>query len=175
MNRQVVRLNANLRPEAADALEDLARRIGGNKTTALHSAIMLADLLYKEADNRATISVKRIGSQARAVVLPKIDPAVAEAVIADLESAQAAPPADDEAAAEAPKALDGDVAEPPRGLGDSEMAEAPRELGDSEMAEAPRELGDSEMAEALDDEAVPPKALDGNLAAQAPDDIVDAG
>jgi hypothetical protein len=98
MNNQVVRLNVNLRPEVAAALDDLADRIGGNKTTALHQAIMLADLLYKEADNRGTIQIKRAGSPTRAVELTKIDPGLAQRVTAaELQSAQGDSTADDQA------------------------------------------------------------------------------
>jgi hypothetical protein len=84
MADQVVRLNANLRPDTARALDDLAARIGGNRTTALQQAILLADLLYKEADDRATIQVKRVGSKPQTVVLPKVDAELAKRAIAAL-------------------------------------------------------------------------------------------
>ena len=90
MAGQVVRLNANLQPEVATALDDLATRIGGNKTTALHQAILLADLLYREADDRGTIQVKKVGSTPRTVVLPKIDPNLADRIVGELR-ADAAP------------------------------------------------------------------------------------
>lgn len=92
MTSQVVRLNANLQPEVASALDDLADRIGGNRTTALHQAILLADLLYKEADDRGTIQVKKAGSAPRTVVLPKINPELAKRVTAKLVAEDAAPP-----------------------------------------------------------------------------------
>jgi hypothetical protein len=93
MASQVVRVNANLQPEAASALDDLAARIGGNRTTALHQAILLADLLYKEADARGSIQVKRAGSAPRTLVLPKIDPELARRVTAELVAQGEAPAA----------------------------------------------------------------------------------
>jgi hypothetical protein len=116
MNNQVVRLNVNLRPDVAAALDDLADRIGGNKTTALHQAIMLADLLYQEADNRGTIQIKRAGSPTRAVELTKIDPGLAQRVTAaELQSAQGDPTAADDQAAQ----------------GDSSAAQGDSTAGDS--------------------------------------------
>jgi len=85
MAGQVVRLNANLQPDVATALDDLAERIGGNKTTALHQAILLAALLYREADNRGTIQVKKLGSAPQTLVLPKIDPKLANLVADELQ------------------------------------------------------------------------------------------
>jgi hypothetical protein len=85
MPNQVVRLNANLRPDAAAALNDLADRIGGNRTTALHQAILLADLLYKEADEKATIQVKKLGSSSKTLVLPKINADLAKRVTLQLQ------------------------------------------------------------------------------------------
>jgi hypothetical protein len=96
-SNQVVRLNANLRPEAAAALDDLAERIGGNRTTALHQAILLADLLYKEAADRGTIQVKKLGSSSKTLVLPKIDPELAQRVSAQLQD-DPADTSDEEAA-----------------------------------------------------------------------------
>ena len=93
MASQVVRINANLKPEVASALDDLADRIGGNRTTALHQAILLADLLYKEADDRGTIQVKKAGFAPRTLVLPKIDPELAKRVTHELAGQGAAPAA----------------------------------------------------------------------------------
>src|ERR1700728_2493041 len=93
MANEVVRLNANLQPEAANALDDLATRIGGNRTTALHQAILLADLLYAEADDRGTIQIKKSGLAPRTVVLTRIDPGLA-AKAAELGVVSAVQPQD---------------------------------------------------------------------------------
>jgi hypothetical protein len=116
MASQVVRVNANLQPEVASALDDLANRIGGNRTTALHQAILLADLLYKEADARGTIQIKKAGFAPRTVVLPKIDPELARRVTAELEAKVAAPAIpiveEDEAAAQAAESADTSISGP---------------------------------------------------------------
>jgi len=112
MASQVVRLNANLQPEVASALDDLANRIGGNRTTALHQAILLADLLYKEADDRGTIQVKKAGSAPRTVVLPKINPEFARLVAG---AAPAAPTDEDDGAAQAADSADIAISGPAQG------------------------------------------------------------
>jgi len=69
---EIVRLEADLQPEAAEQLEYLAETIGANKTTALHVAIALADLLYREAAGGGQITIKR-RNFSRVVDLPKVD------------------------------------------------------------------------------------------------------
>ena len=58
MAKPVVRLTVNLSLEAAEALEDLARRLGTTQTEALHQAILTAQLLQARVDEGATVLVK---------------------------------------------------------------------------------------------------------------------
>ena|SRR5579859_4378626 len=71
-----VRLEVDLQPEAAKQLKELANRIGGNQTTALHQAIYLANLLYGEAENGGKVIVRQ-GNIQKPVDLPKVNQRVA--------------------------------------------------------------------------------------------------
>ena len=71
-----VHLEADLQPEAARQLRELAGRIGGNLTTALNQAILLANLLYGEAENGGKVIVQE-GNLQKSINLPKVDKRVA--------------------------------------------------------------------------------------------------
>lgn len=71
-----VHLVADLQPEAAKQLRELAAKIGGNMTTALTQAILLANLLYSEAEKGGKVVVKE-GNRQKIIDLPKVDQEVA--------------------------------------------------------------------------------------------------
>jgi hypothetical protein len=84
-----VHLEADLQPEAARQLRELAGRIGGNLTTALHQAILLANLLYGEAENGGKVIVQE-GNLQKSINLPKVDKRIA----ARIETATQGPATD---------------------------------------------------------------------------------
>jgi predicted transcriptional regulator len=72
----VVRLIADLPADVAGQLLELAARMNANRTTALHEAIVLANLLYSEAAKRGKVVVQQ-GSFQKVIYLPKFSREVA--------------------------------------------------------------------------------------------------
>ncbi len=87
MAPEPVRLEATLQPEAADQLEHLARQLGANRTTALHSAIALADLLYQETSTGGKVTVRN-NNVSKTIDLPKVDQREVPSAIAQTIAAE---------------------------------------------------------------------------------------
>jgi hypothetical protein len=70
MASPVVRLTANVSPEVAHDLDDLATLLGTTRTQALNQAIETASMLYKAQADGGQLVVRRGRSQ-ESVNLPK--------------------------------------------------------------------------------------------------------
>ena len=67
----VLRLEADLPADVVGQLQDLATLMNANGATALHEAIVLANLLYCEATKRGKVTVRQ-GSTQKVIYLPKV-------------------------------------------------------------------------------------------------------
>jgi ankyrin repeat protein len=72
----VLELTANLQANVAGQLQDIAVLMNANRNTALHEAIVLANLLYSEAAKRGKVVVTQ-GNLQKIISLPKVPPRVA--------------------------------------------------------------------------------------------------
>jgi hypothetical protein len=73
----VLRLTADLPADVVSQLQELASLMNANRATALHEAIVLANLLYCEAARRGKVMVRQ-GSTQKVIYLPKVTPKLAE-------------------------------------------------------------------------------------------------
>jgi hypothetical protein len=74
---QVVRITADIPAGVASQLSEVATLMNANRTTALHEAIVLANLLYSEAAKRGKVVVPQ-GSMQKVIYLPKVPREIAE-------------------------------------------------------------------------------------------------
>jgi hypothetical protein len=74
---QVVRITADIPAGVASQLSEVATLMNANRTTALHEAIVLANLLYAEAAKRGKVVVPQ-GSMQKVIYLPKVSREIAE-------------------------------------------------------------------------------------------------
>ena len=74
---QVVRITADIPAGVASQLSEVATLMNANRPTALHEAIVLANLLYSEATKRGKVVVPQ-GSMQKVIYLPKVPREIAE-------------------------------------------------------------------------------------------------
>jgi hypothetical protein len=74
---QVVRITADIPAGVASQLSEVATLMNANRTTALHEAIVLANLLYAEAAKRGKVVVPQ-GSMQKVIYLPKVPREIAQ-------------------------------------------------------------------------------------------------
>jgi hypothetical protein len=74
---QVVRITADIPVGVASQLSEVATLMNANRPTALHEAIVLANLLYSEAAKRGKVVVPQ-GSMQKVIFLPKVPREIAK-------------------------------------------------------------------------------------------------